>query len=374
MRIGTLAFTRSRLAAVVAATVAIWPTIAAAQPYGAPNENPRQPSGAVQALYNAPSGAPATGQQSSYTDQYGNPIIVPAGFHQNSCGCGGGGCSDCGCYGGGGYGGCNGGCYGQGQCGGGFNSSMPMGAGGTDPAVGYDLMNDVGIEGGLADQRGPHYFDIRAEAVYLHRDETFEQDIDFTSLNVGNNVVLSSSDLDFDDQPGFRVIGRYDIAPLAVVEFGYTGVFGWEDKSSVSDPTNNLFSLFSRPAPETGLFGVSPIGVNLDDGPNPESERASEHTISMKSDLQSAEISYRRYWLGHSPRISGTLLAGFRYTRLDDEFSFRTQGSEPATGDPGGPLAALRYDNDCENNLAGFQTGADIWVSLMQGLRLRLRR
>jgi hypothetical protein len=32
-------------------------------------------------------------------------------------------------------------------------------------------------------------------------------------------------------------------------------------------------------------------------------------------------------------------------------------------------LAALRYDDDCVNNLAGFQTGADMWICLTQGLR-----
>ena len=45
---------------------------------------------------------------------------------------------------------------------------------------------------------------------------------------------------------------------------------------------------------------------------------------------------------------------------------------EPAVNNPLGPDAALRYDEDCENNLAGFQTGGDIWISLMQGLRIRL--
>ena len=62
---------------------------------------------------------------------------------------------DCGCYGGNGCG-CYGGCYGQGPCcGGGFNSCMPMGAGGTDPPIGYDLMNDAGMQGECVDQRGP---------------------------------------------------------------------------------------------------------------------------------------------------------------------------------------------------------------------------
>jgi hypothetical protein len=117
------------------------------------------------------------------------------------------------------------------------------------------------------------------------------------------------------------------------------------------------------------LFGTSPVGVNVVGGPNPESERASMHAISAESMLQTAEISYRRYWLGYFPRVSGTLLAGFRYTRVDDDFKFETQGSEPATNFPMGPLAALEYEEECDNNLAGFQAGGDIWIRLTQGLR-----
>jgi hypothetical protein len=365
MRVGLIARTQRGLLGLVLAIAAgtTVPTITHGQSprptYG--QGTPAASGRPMQALYMAPGGA--GGRQSSYTDAYGNPIIVPAGFGQHG---GGYGCgSECDCYGGG-YGGhCGGceGCYGPNGC-------MPMGAGGTVPPIGYDLMNDVGMEGDFHDQRGPHYFDIRMEAVYFDRDKTFNEDIDFTSLNVGNTIVLSSGDLSFDAEPGFRVIGRYDICPLAVLEFGYTGVFGWEDSASVEDPTNNLFSLWSRTAPDTGLFGVSPAGVNLPGGPNPESERASRHAISAESDLQTAEISYRRYWLGYIPRISGTLLAGFRYTKLDDDFTFETQGSEPATQFPFGPLAALEYEEECENNLAGFQAGGDIWISLWQGVRL----
>ena len=81
----------------------------------------------------------------------------------------------------------------------------------------------------------------------MHRDVTFDRDIQFTSLNVGNTVVLNSNQLDFDWQAGFRVIGRYDICPLSVVEFGYTGIFDWETRARCHDPTGNLYSLFSRP-------------------------------------------------------------------------------------------------------------------------------
>ena len=84
------------------------------------------------------------------------------------CGCDGSGCSDCG-----GYGACDDGGFGHGgglghggHAHGGFTGPYPMGAGGTNPPVGYDLMGDVGMEGYMVDQRGPHYFDLRVEAVY----------------------------------------------------------------------------------------------------------------------------------------------------------------------------------------------------------------
>jgi len=231
------------------------------------------------------------------------------------------------------------------------------------------------MEGDLVDQRGPHYWDVRAEAVFLNRNETFSDQIDFTSLNVGNTIVLSSSQLDFDSQTGFRVLGRYDICPLAVFEFGYTGIFDYEASAEAVDPNGapgNLFSLFSRPAPGQGQFGVNPPTVTLPAplNPFPETEQALRQSISMDSDLQSVELLYRRYWLGFIPRVSGTLIAGFRYTRLDENFIFASQGSQPAVANQQGPLAALRYDEDAENNLAGFQTGGDVWISLWQGFRI----
>lgn len=239
-----------------------------------------------------------------------------------------------------------------------------MGYGGTTPPIGYDLMNDAGQEGYLIDQRGPHYFDVRAEAVYITRDETFGQEIDFTQEGLAGPIVLSSSDLEYDETPGFRIIGRYDICPLSVLEFGYTGVFDFEDSATYVDPNApDLFSLFSD-------FGTNPVTVSAPGGPMPETERAVQQSISIESDLQTAEISYRRYWLGWSPRVSGTLLAGFRYTKLDESFEFASLGSEPPANLPGGPNASLEYDIDADNDLSGFQAGGDMWIGLSQGLRL----
>jgi hypothetical protein len=102
----------------------------------------------------------------------------------------------------------------------------------------------------------------------------------------------------------------------------------------------------------------------------PESEQALAHRISIESDLQSAEISYRRYWLGWSPRISGTLLAGFRHTKLDERFTFSARGSQPPLDFPALSNAGLDYTVDADNDLSGFQAGADMWVGLMQGARI----
>jgi hypothetical protein len=389
MRTGLFIPTRFKLVRILASAFACAALPFAAQAQmqnGGYNQADASNGRATQAIYTTPSGPAAAGRQSSYVDSYGNPLIVPAGYYQgggcgDACSCGncyGGGCNSgygggCGC---GGYGGgCNGGGYGcQGQCGcgGGSNSCMPMGGGGTDPPVGYDLMNDAGSEGDMTDQRGPHYFDIRTEAVWLHRDKSFGTNVDIAAQNVGNTVVLSTNQLDIQDQVGFRAIGRYDIGALSVMEFGYTGIYDYSDSAAVTNPVpGNLFTLFSRTAPGTGLFGINPIGppsVSTPGGPLPFSERAIEESISLKSDLQTAELSYRRYWLGWSPRISGTLLAGFRYTKVDEHFELDSLGTPNV--DPVFTNPAFEYRTDAINNLAGFQAGGDAWIGLMQGLRI----
>ncbi|HVT26921.1 MAG TPA: BBP7 family outer membrane beta-barrel protein [Lacipirellulaceae bacterium] len=399
MRIGPIA--RSQTTAIVAlfaaaAAIAMLPTASFGQYRTAAFDASRSTDGqgAVQAIYTVPTDGMAVPAR-PYVDANGNPMVVPAGYCDP--------CGECCCSDSDGqcapYGPCGDGTCGGSMCGGGFMGSCPMGAGGTDPPIGYDLMNDTGIQGDLVDQRGPHYWDIRAETVFMRRDKGFDKNVDFTALNVGGPVVLSSRDLNSNednfkqnlmqitgnnpdvsgqqssnlDEPnwGFRIMGRYDICPFSVVEFGYTGIFDWNASASVTDAENpgNLYSLFSRPAPGSGLFGTNPNTVSGVNNPFPETEQANTQSISFQSDLQTAEISYRRYWLGYIPRVSGTLLAGFRYTRVNEDFNFTSLGSMPLPGTTN-PLAGLRYAENCNNDLAGFQTGGDIWIALTQGLRI----
>jgi len=83
------------------------------------------------------------------------------------------------------------------------------------------------------------------------------------------------------------------------------------------------------------------------------------HRISYGSELNNAEINFRQYWIADSPRISGTWLMGARYTRLTEDFLFYTLTN----------AGSMDYTIATENDLVGFQIGADANMCVMQGLR-----
>jgi hypothetical protein len=216
---------------------------------------------------------------------------------------------------------------------------------------------------GRTEQCGPHYFDVRMEAIYMTRDETFKQQVDFTSQNVAGPIVLSSSQLDFDPAAGFRIMGRYDIGPLSVIEFGYWGIQDFNASAQYDNPNADSYSLFSDFVRQPALL---PATVTSAGGALPWTERSVIDRISLESELHNAEFNYRRYWVGFSPAVSGTLLAGFRYTRLREDFQFYTMGSEELTFD----AATGSYDENIKNDMAGFQAGGDIWLHVRQGVRI----
>jgi hypothetical protein len=306
-------------------------------------------TGPVQALFTTPVGNMMSGaEQSPFIDAHGNPVILPASY---AMGCSNGCATDP-----------AGGCYGGGDCGCSY------------PGVEQVPPNYYG-----ADQCGPHYFDCRAEAVYMKRDKTFGRNVVFSALVPAQGPVelaLESDQLDYNYEPGFRILGRYDLGPLSVVEFGYFGIFDWAENAVAIDATpgaegeGDLFSLYSRPAASSATdfaqYGTTPITVRTltsAGGPMQQTERSVRHSINIDTELQTAEMSYRRYWVGYSPRVSGTLLAGFRYTKMKENFLFHTLNTE-------GAGAYLDNSVLTDNDLAGFQTGGDVWLHLWQGLRV----
>jgi len=262
-------------------------------------------------------GAAAAGGN-SYVDAHGNPIVLPASFN-----------APCNCppYGGGGL-------YGDGS--------------GTAYA-------DFGGYG--PDQCGPYYFDISGAAIWLQGVDFFKDVPDLGAVGLLGPTIINLENDNDSYNPGFQIAGRYDLGPLSVFEATYMGLYdiGFNDVRISEDEaarTGQPVLPFSLTSVFSG-YGITPI-AGLDEG--------EIYRTNYEADLQTTELSYRRYWLGHNPRVSGTYLLGFRYTRLKESLNFAAEAL--------GGNSTLHWGDT--NQLVGFQFGGDGWVCLRQGLRLGL--
>jgi hypothetical protein len=306
--------TRALLAALVAAV--------AARSFAQPPQMPAAPLAG---------GAAAIGN--SYVDVHGNPIVMPASYTEpanfmepsgNYCG----------------YAGCPGGCGGG------------TGINGGDPGAAY-----VDYGGySMPDQCGPYYFDIAVGTVILRGDHLFGDVPSLGSIGPSGPGILRPGDFNKDYTPGWQIAARYDLGPLSLLEATYMGIYDFDFSQTVRSVDvapggldDFLYSAFSN-------YG-DPVAV-------PGLDQGSVYSINYQSDLQSTELSYRRYWLGYSPRVSGTLLAGFRYIRMTDDFQFNAL-TEATSLDP--RTSSLTWSAD--NDMCGAQFGGDGWVCLRQGLR-----
>ena len=280
--------------------------VAAALAYGtSPEASAQMPNAAPLA------GGQAAYQGGAYMDVSGNPIVLPASYGEPVQG------------------------YGE-AC---------------APACGYGDSGYADYGGySVPEQCGPHYFDIAASAVFLQSDNAFENALPFASIGIDGERILDAESLNDDYNPGWQIAARLDFGPLSVLEATYMGLYDMGFNSTVNsvDVANGLdfqlSSVFSD-------YGIDPID-GLDEG--------SVYNLDYQSDLQSTEFSYRRYWLGNNPRISGTYLAGFRYLRMTEELGF----------DATALLGDSTIDWGTTNDVVGAQLGGDGWIALRQGLRL----
>ncbi|BBO32673.1 hypothetical protein [Lacipirellula parvula] len=270
-----------------------------------PNNFPAAPLAGGQAAY----------QGGAYQNAYGESIVMPASYNAPGPG------------------------YGE-MCQPGCQPGCEYGDPGNADFGGY----------GTPDQCGPHYFDIAANAVFLQSDRSFRDVPPLGSVGVAGPTILDLADLNEDYEAGWEIAARLDLGPLSVFEMTYMGIYdlGFNTTVNSVDVANGvdyqLNSVFSE-------YGVFPID-GLDEG--------SVYNVDYQSDLQSTELSYRRYWVGYNPRISGTYLAGFRYVRMTEEMSF----------DATALLGDSSINWDTTNDLVGAQLGGDGWIALRQGLRL----
>jgi hypothetical protein len=83
--------------------------------------------------------------------------------------------------------------------------------------------------------------------------------------------------------------------------------------------------------------------------------------MELSSTFDNFEFNYRRHWQGADCRLQGSWIVGARYFKFDENFDLITVSTLNA--------GQLRYSVDVDNSLVGAQTGGDVWVCIVPGLR-----
>ncbi|HTN74522.1 MAG TPA: BBP7 family outer membrane beta-barrel protein, partial [Pirellulaceae bacterium] len=193
----------------------------------------------------------------------------------------------------------------------------------------------------------PHWFDAHVEYVNLRREDVSDT-VNFMSAGPLGPIVLSTNDLEFENQSGFRATLSTQLGVGSNVEFSYLGQFNWSSSAQVTDPGNGLFSAFSQ-------FGVIP---NPGQGFT-ETDQASFASIAYSSSIDNFELNFRHRWQGYGCRLQGSWLAGVRYFQLKEQFIFTTLA--PINN------GSMEYDIGTLNQMTGFQIGGDVWACLLPG-------
>jgi hypothetical protein len=158
------------------------------------------------------------------------------------------------------------------------------------------------------------------------------------------NIVLTTGDFAYDLQAAGRALVGCTLDDCFQVEGVYTRINTAENDGSVrnssantSGGTGNLFTPF-------GGFGTTPItGVDF----------VNFGQIHYVSTFQGAELNVRRQMPCPPGRMTMSILGGFRYAEIAEQFDFNTQTSVPA---PQGGVNNFHVGTT--NEMVGAQIGA----------------
>lgn len=196
----------------------------------------------------------------------------------------------------------------------------------------------------------PHWFDVHAEYVNLQRDDISRR-VDFQAATPLGPIVLSTDDLDFDSESGFRITFTRQVGVGSNLEFMYMGTHNWSSSASVTSANDDLFSVYSG----FGAFPLAGQGFT-------ETDEASFASIAYSSKIDNVEVNFRQRWQGYGCRLQGSWLAGMRYFQLDEDFIYRTISDANA--------ADQTTTVGTYNALVGGQGGGDIWLCVIPGLSI----
>jgi hypothetical protein len=177
----------------------------------------------------------------------------------------------------------------------------------------------------------------RYDMMFLQRDDV--RRVDFTSLGADGPIVLSTDNLDFDEEVVSRFLLGVPVSECAALELSYFGLQNWESNAFVATPdptTAELFSVYSD-------FGTNFLTGFLD--PN------LLETIDYESELHNVEFN-----LVHRCCCSCDKelwwLWGIRYLDINEDFFYLTEN------DGGTSVSSSATEIETDNDLIGFQFGA----------------
>ena len=291
------------------------------------------------------------GQPMPYmTGPNGAPMGPAGGIHQASYYAGAGGEAPKGCAS------CNG-----------FGCDNCMGDRGFDEGMGF-LRRMIGPYPG-GGWCAPRWFDFHAEGVALSREDV-SRTVNFMSDAPAGMappvIVLSTDQMEFDEEYGFRASAAFQFLPGGAFEVSYLGQLNWQDTVSVVPPEplidpDSLYSAFSN-------YGTNPPPMPPDRGGFTDTDSAEWADINYSSSIDTIEVNYRKRFILPNCRFQGSWIMGVRYFKLDEQFLHRivvnyTGGGGPVTG-------FMNYGVATSNSMTGFQVGGDGWATLIPGVRM----
>ncbi|MCH5375571.1 MAG: BBP7 family outer membrane beta-barrel protein [Planctomycetes bacterium] len=202
----------------------------------------------------------------------------------------------------------------------------------------------------------PHWFDIHAEAVFMNLDDD-RRFIEF-SRDTSGNTLITSNDLDYDEEAGMRITGTHQTGPGSNLEFTYLGMFDFSQSKRVTGNEDllSVFSDFTQQLPPDGLEQF---------------DLANMHRVLLSNNFDSFELNYRRRWIGPTCAFQGSWLVGVRYAQVLEKIRWRSYAERDTNGDGLPDTGGVgHYALDASNYMPGAQLGGDMWVSLLPGLRV----
>lgn len=178
-------------------------------------------------------------------------------------------------------------------------------------------------------------FEVGAEYIYLKRCDDSEN-IDITSQGVQGPIVLNTDMLDMGWKSGFKLIGQANMQGCKAVEITWTPKICFKNTQSVLDQNYQLYSVLSN-------FGESPLG-GFDD-----TDRSCKQEIGLESKLETVEVNVKKLW----GICRGSLLYGYRYQCLEEDFQYNTIGENDAW---------YQSNTSTHNDMHGFQLGMEFCV------------